>query len=118
MERSYIPLFYADVNKTDASQSEIVLENCRSLAAVLSVTLISDNQLLQMVSMHGEQSVCMANRPVDRQSTYGNEVINHKHISKVLFETKICNVMWHSYTVKPVCNDHLYNKIYYLWFIQ
>ena len=23
-----------------------------------------------------------------------------------------------AYTVKPVCNDHLYNKIYYLWFIQ
>ena len=22
------------------------------------------------------------------------------------------------HTVKPVCNDHLYNKIYYLWFIQ
>ena len=22
------------------------------------------------------------------------------------------------YTVKPVYNDHLYNKIYYLWFIQ
>ena len=21
-------------------------------------------------------------------------------------------------TVKPVCNDHLSNKIYYLWFIQ
>ena len=21
-------------------------------------------------------------------------------------------------TVKPVCNDHLYNKFYYLWFIQ
>ena len=21
-------------------------------------------------------------------------------------------------TVKPVCNDHLYNKIYYLWLIQ
>ena len=21
-------------------------------------------------------------------------------------------------TVKPVCNDHLYNKIYFLWFIQ
>ena len=21
-------------------------------------------------------------------------------------------------TVKPVCNDHLYNKIDYLWFIQ
>ena len=21
-------------------------------------------------------------------------------------------------TVKPICNDHLYNKIYYLWFIQ
>ena len=20
--------------------------------------------------------------------------------------------------VKPVCSDHLYNKIYYLWFIQ
>ena len=24
----------------------------------------------------------------------------------------------HGYTVKPVCNDHLYNEIYYLWFIQ
>ena len=23
-----------------------------------------------------------------------------------------------TYTVKPVRNDHLYNKIYYLWFIQ
>ena len=22
------------------------------------------------------------------------------------------------HTVKPVCNDHLYNEIYYLWFIQ
>ena len=22
------------------------------------------------------------------------------------------------YTVKPVWNDHLYNEIYYLWFIQ
>ena len=21
-------------------------------------------------------------------------------------------------TVKPVCNDHLYNKMYYPWFIQ
>ena len=21
-------------------------------------------------------------------------------------------------TVKPVCNDHLLNKVYYLWFIQ
>ena len=21
-------------------------------------------------------------------------------------------------TMKPVCDDHLYNKIYYLWFIQ
>ena len=21
-------------------------------------------------------------------------------------------------TVKPVCNDHLYNKIHHLWFIQ
>ena len=26
---------------------------------------------------------------------------------------------WHCrFTVKPVCNDHLYDKIYYLWFIQ
>ena len=24
----------------------------------------------------------------------------------------------HFITVKPVCNDHLYNKIYYLWFVQ
>ena len=24
----------------------------------------------------------------------------------------------YAYTVKPVFNDHLYNEIYYLWFIQ
>ena len=31
----------------------------------------------------------------------------------------ICGVVEKDdYTVKPVCNDHLYNKIYYLWFIQ
>ena len=28
------------------------------------------------------------------------------------------NVAIQEYTVKPVCNDHLYNKIYGLWFIQ
>ena len=22
------------------------------------------------------------------------------------------------YTLKPVCNDHLYDKVYYPWFIQ
>ena len=25
---------------------------------------------------------------------------------------------WKEYTVKPVYNDHLWNKTYYLWFIQ
>ena len=25
---------------------------------------------------------------------------------------------WITNTVKPVCNDHLYDEIYYLWFIQ
>ena len=23
-----------------------------------------------------------------------------------------------AYTVKPVCNDHLYKEMYHLWFIQ
>ena len=27
-------------------------------------------------------------------------------------------VLFKPATVKPVCNDHFYNKIYYLWFIQ
>ena len=25
---------------------------------------------------------------------------------------------WNAITVKPVCNDHLYNKIDFLWLIQ
>ena len=29
-----------------------------------------------------------------------------------------CGKLFLTTTVKPVCNDHLYNKIYYLWFIQ
>ena len=32
--------------------------------------------------------------------------------------SRIVVIIARSYdTVKPVCNDHLYNKIYYLWFI-
>ena len=27
-------------------------------------------------------------------------------------------VMFILSTVKPVCNDHLYNEFYYLWFIE
>ena len=30
----------------------------------------------------------------------------------------ICIYIYYIYTMKPVCNDHLYNKIYFLWFIQ
>ena len=26
--------------------------------------------------------------------------------------------MSEQFTVKPVCNDHLYNKTHYLWLIQ
>ena len=36
-------------------------------------------------------------------------------------ETAYLKLRWSNsmtYTVKPVCNDHLYNKIYFLWFIQ
>ena len=34
--------------------------------------------------------------------------------------TPSCTIaeIWKYYTVKPVCNDHLYNSIYYLWLIQ
>ena len=31
---------------------------------------------------------------------------------------RYCSVLYTDITVKPVCNDHLSNKIYYLWFIQ
>ena len=37
-----------------------------------------------------------------------------------IFTTSIHQQMWTELydTMKPVYNDHLYNKIYYLWFIQ
>ena len=49
-----------------------------------------------------------------------------------IIKENVNNVTWYLYpyhdienpephnwnTVKPVCNDHLYNKIYYLWYIQ
>ena len=40
---------------------------------------------------------------------------DHRKISTCLLS--VCPKMV-SYTVKPVCNDHLSNEIYYLWFIQ
>ena len=35
-----------------------------------------------------------------------------------LIDPQQVNKILVSHTVKPICNDHLYNKIYYLWFIQ
>ena len=40
-----------------------------------------------------------------------------------LYTQWICNLKQYTFallytTVKPVCNDHLYDKIYHLWFIQ
>ena len=32
------------------------------------------------------------------------------------FTSEVHSPKWS--TVKPLCNDHLYNNIYYLWFIQ
>ena len=41
-----------------------------------------------------------------------------KHVMSLVSLVPTTDVMTYQSTVKPVCNDHLYNKIYYLWFIQ
>ena len=33
-------------------------------------------------------------------------------------EATVCSASVKDSTVKPVCNDHLYNEIYYMWLIQ
>ena len=35
-----------------------------------------------------------------------------------LYRGCLVSWQWITNTVKPVCNDHLYDEIYYLWFIQ
>ena len=42
---------------------------------------------------------------------------SHVHIAIQVIDKIIFQVKNHC-TVKPVCNDHPFNKIYYLWFIQ
>ena len=51
--------------------------------------------------------------------------IHENAITKVQLKKLLQNVILSRFgwvnlwiTVKPVCNDHLYNKIYYLWFFQ
>ena len=46
--------------------------------------------------------------------------ISGKHVFWRLgpLRNKVISSHGFGYTVKPVCNDHLYNKMYYLWFIQ
>ena len=44
--------------------------------------------------------------------------IKNKWIDTLLYERSFDCKMPLQSTVKPVGNDHLYNKIYYLWFIQ
>ena len=49
---------------------------------------------------------------------------NNKDVQSIIYQElvkrdRVLNVtIWPPYTVKPVYNDHLWNKIYYLWFIQ
>ena len=51
-----------------------------------------------------------------KDASYVQYIIRHgKQVAKVIFD----GYDQQSFsTMKPVCNDHLYNKIYYLWFIQ
>ena len=44
-----------------------------------------------------------------------NGIEKNKLMLKFHWDERVVTI---TYTVKPVCNDHLYNKIYYLWFIQ
>ena len=48
----------------------------------------------------------------------GTQIYVHKWVSHWSsgFVAPIATAV--AYTVKPACNDHPYNKIYYLWFIQ
>ena len=43
--------------------------------------------------------------------------INHYVVTEALCNVMVC-VHHKTFTVKPLYNDHLYNIIYYLWFIQ
>ena len=76
---------------------------------------------------------CFSNSPNESylNSVYTQYVFDHtgSHVWQILLSCKFFLLLtWlvvHrnsatlvESTVKPVCNDHLYNKIYYLWFIQ
>ena len=37
---------------------------------------------------------------------------SYKRVGTICLSKRVAN------TVKPVCNDHRYNEIHYLWFIQ
>ena len=46
-----------------------------------------------------------------------NKRLSNNQVLKPL-ATVVIKYIYYVYTVKPVFNDHLYDKIYYLWFIQ
>ena len=52
----------------------------------------------------------------NRISETRNSLIVSYSITRNLYECPSAVTM--KDTVKPVCNDHLYNEIYYLWFIH
>ena len=55
-----------------------------------------------------------------RNMLFGTEFTLFILMSKVALWQKffvVCKIYF-GYAMKPVCNDHLYDKIHYLWFIQ
>ena len=51
------------------------------------------------------------------QTAYLEQILRENSILDTEISWKQMD-MYLQTTVKPVCNDHLYNKIHYLWFIQ
>ena len=43
---------------------------------------------------------------------------SHNTLLFIYYVGSVPMIVLKSYTVKPVCNDHIYHKMYYLWFIQ
>ena len=130
-----IPLFpvYFYNLLTTCFQSNItfIFDGChRRLAAVTSVKYeYSDNLLHNFEEWNWSQTdklvkefilVTPTQGPMHRrdQSHTQSKAVSTIHDQLAMRDRWGVRELKFDYTVKPVCNDHLYNKMNYLWFIQ
>ena len=78
----------------------------------------NQNTTLESMTNPGEILIRIHTAYFVQENLSENAISRMASISRPGYVRLKIHIEQRRYTVKPVCNDHLYNEVYHLWFIQ